>query len=328
MKKKIILLFIVFVLLLTGCSKKEETSSENKQENKVEKKVTIVDLESNSRPYAVVINNFPSAVKVQTGLNDAYMVYEFPVEGGMTRSLALYKDKETSKIGTVRSARHNFLDYVLENDAIFVHFGWSYHAEEQVPSLGINNINGLVDAPFWRENPEGLATEHTAYTSLVKCAETAENKGYRLTTDKKVPLNYIAEEVNLDGDSASDISISYSGAYTVEFKYNEESKIYTRYVNGVKHADYFTGEDYTTKNILILTTEFSYTSSNYYLEIYNIGTGSGYYITNGSAKKITWSKSDRESQTKYTYEDGSEVEISDGNTYVMFRASNQSLNYS
>lgn len=330
MKKNIFVLLTVVLLLITGCgSKEKEHDTLPLDESKEEvKKINIIDMDSNTRPYAVVINNFPSAVKVQTGLSEAYLIYEFPVEGGMTRSLALYKDKETSKIGTVRSARHNFLDYVLENDAIFVHFGWSIYAEEQIPTLGINNINGLVDAPFWRENPEGLATEHTAYTSLIKCAETAQNKGYRMTTETKTPLNYSTEKIGLDGETANDVIITYSGAYKVEFRYDTEKEIYVRYVNGIKHTDYFTKEEYTAKNILVLTTEFGYAPNNYYLEIHNIGTGNGYYITNGSAKKITWTKSSRDSQTIYKYDDGSEVQINDGNTYIMFRSSNQSLNIS
>lgn len=330
MKKKILIILVILLVIVTGCGKKEEPKKEvaKKKEVKQEEKIKVIDTESDSRPFAVIVNNFPGAVKVQTGLNDAYIVYEFPVEGGMTRSLALFKDKETSKIGTVRSARHNFLDYVMENDAIFVHFGWSHYAESQVSSLGINNINGLVDSPFWRENPEGLATEHTAYTSLVKCKETAKNKGYKLNTSTKVPLNYSVKEVNLsDGTKADTVNIKYSDVYRLEFKYDSENKIYTRYANGVKHTDYFNKTDFTAKNILVLTTEFHYTDDNYYLEIKNTGTGSGYYITNGYAKKITWSKKDRKSQTTYKYEDGTELNINDGNTYIMFRGSSQSLNF-
>lgn len=332
MSKKIVML-ITSLLILTGCGKevKEEKKVEEKKEETpvVEEKVDIIDLESNTRPYAVIVNNYPDAVKVQTGLNDAYLVYEFPVEGGMTRSLALYKDKKTEKIGTVRSARHNFLDYVMENDAIFVHFGWSFYAEAQIPQFGINNINGLYDAPFWRENPEGLATEHTAYTSLVKCIETAKNKGYRQTTEKKVPLNYSAENIDIkDGKTANSVKITYSYVYNVEFKYDTENKIYTRYVNGRKHTDYFKKEDFHSKNIIILEIPVGYADNNYYLDLKNVGSGNGYYVTNGSAKKIKWEKTSRKAQTTYKYEDGTELIVNDGNTYIMFRASDQTLNIS
>ena len=333
--KKLGVLFLVILsfVLVTGCSNDKKVEEEKEveylekeeTENEEVKKVTIIDEESNSRPYAVVINNFPSAVKVQSGLNDAYLVYEMPVEGGMTRSLALFKDKYPARVGTVRSARHNFLDYVMENDAIFVHFGWSIYAEQQIPQLGINNIDGnsADPIPFWRENPESLAWEHTAYGSLEKAKEYATNvKGYRQTTEVKSPLKYTTSEVKLNGAGASNVYIKYSSAYVLEFKYNSNTKRYTRYVNGVEHKDYFTKESYTTKNILLLELGVGYAPNNYYLDFKNVGTGYGFYIVNGEYKKIIWTKKDRASQTTYTYEDGTEVQIEDGNTYIVLKATN------
>ena len=217
----------------------------------------------------------------------------------MSRSIALYKDKAPEKIGTIRSARHNFLDYVLENDAIFVHFGYSHYAQQQIPALGINNINGLSDSPFWRENPEGLAYEHTAYTSLVKCIEVAKNKNYRLTTDSQY--------------------------YGVKFVYDNENKIYKRYVNGVAHTDYFNKEHFSTKNIIVIKVDFVNASDNYYLDFKNIGTGNGYYITDGYAVPITWEKKDRASKTIYKNLDGTELNVNDGNTYIMLQSNNQTL---
>ena len=55
--------------------------------------IKIIDLESKSRPIAVMINNIVTARPYHSGLQDAYMVYEMIVEGGITRLMALYKDK-------------------------------------------------------------------------------------------------------------------------------------------------------------------------------------------------------------------------------------------
>ena len=63
-----------------------------------------------------MINNINVARKAQSGLSDAYIVYEIVVEGGITRYLALFKDAPTTRIGSVRSARHYFIDYAEEND--------------------------------------------------------------------------------------------------------------------------------------------------------------------------------------------------------------------
>lgn len=330
MIKKIGILFLMCSLVLTcGCQKENEKNSETDKKNDVVEQtseIKIIDINSNSRPYAVVINNYPSAVKVQTGLSDAYMVYEFPVEGNLTRSLAFFKDKYPTKVGTIRSARHNFLDYALENDAIFVHFGWSFYAEQQIPQLGINNIDGNYadPQPFFRENPEKLAYEHTAYGNLESIKTYATNKGYRQTTEVKSPLKYTNEQVNQKdgGQVANDILLKYSSAYSVNFKYNEQTKRYDRYVNGNAHTDYFTKEHYTSKNIIVVNIDYTYASNNYYLDLKNIGTGTGYYITNGYAKKITWEKKDRSSQTIYKYEDGTEIKVNDGNTFIMLCKNN------
>jgi len=338
--KKVTLVILVCLLFVFGCGKNEEKTEPKKENNETidkTEKIEIIDLESNSRPYAVVVNNYPGAVKVQAGLEDAYIVYEFPIEGGLTRSLALYKDKEDVKIGTIRSARHNYIDYVLENDAIFVHFGWSHEAETQIINMGIENIDGNYKdpKPFWRENPEGIATEHTVYTNLSKIIKyNNETKKYRTTTDKDALLNYVAENVDLSKNEnakiANKVVLPYSYSYEVEFKYNEETKKYDRYVNGNNHKNYFNGESFDTKNIIVVLLDWGVlngqvdAAGSNYLDMYNIGNGNGYYITNGYSVPITWSKDSRKSQTKYLY-NGKEIDVSDGNTYIMFQNSSSNI---
>ena len=77
------------------------------------------------------------------GLQEAYLVYEIIAEGGITRLMALYKDRDVSLIGPVRSSRHYYLDYAMENDAIYAHYGWSERARRDIASLDINNLNEL-----------------------------------------------------------------------------------------------------------------------------------------------------------------------------------------
>ena len=141
MKKKILSFLICLTLLISlcGCGKKVEEQGDVEQTKEPEKQLKIVNLKSKTRPYAVMINNNHAAWP-QAGIQDAYIVYEMLVEGGFTRFLAVYKDKELDRIGTVRSSRHYFLDYALENDAIYVHFGWSPQAQSDIKSLnGLSN---------------------------------------------------------------------------------------------------------------------------------------------------------------------------------------------
>ena len=335
MKRKVIILGILTLLLLTGCGKKESNTQKEVKKNEETKKVQIVDEQSNSRPYGVIINNYPGAIKVHSGLDKAYIVYEFPIEGGISRSLALFKDVEDVKVGTVRSARQYHIDYALENDAIFVHFGWNHPAQDKEKNLGIDYIDGNTrdGSIFHRENPEKLATEHTVYTNLKDVISYANNnRHYRTTTDVKQPFTYSADEINLnnynDAIVANNVRVTYSNSFYVDFKYDEAQKKYLRSYMGTPHTDYFTKQQYATKNIIITlvgigsVNGYKDAAGTNYLDINNIGEGTGYYITNGYARKIKWSKKDNSSQTVYTYEDGTKINVNDGNTWIMFQDAN------
>lgn len=333
MKKILILLIILLIILLAGLLGikvantyiENNQSTENKQENVIietepiveEKEVQIFN--GNSRPIAVMIDNVGDA-RPQAGLNDAYIVYEIIVEGNLTRLMALYKDVELDKIGPIRSSRHYFLDYALENDAIYVHFGWSPKAQSDISSLKVNNINGMAESSksFWRVRDK--RAPHNAVTSTEKILEIAKRKGYKTTSEKESVLNYVTEDVELtEGISATDITIPYSSSYKVTYKYNEETKRYTRGYNKTTQKDWDTKELVTTKNIIITfakNTTLKDGTSKGRQNLLNIGTFDGYYITNGKAIKIKCYKSSRKEQTVYKDLEGNEIEVNDGNTFI------------
>ena len=302
---------------------KEET--QKKEEPKVEEKLKILDLDSNTRPYAVMINNIKTVWGYQSGIQDAYMVYEIIVEGGYTRLMAIYKDKTLDRIGSVRSSRHYFLDYALENDAIYVHFGWSPQAQSDMSSLGVNNINFMSYNGYIRDRSLGLATEHTAFTTTQDIMNGADYYGYRKTSDEKPLIDYSVKAIDLSSKegaiSANNIYIEYSSSRSTSFEYDSINKVYNRYQNDIAHNDYITGLQYTAKNIITYQVE-NYTisgdtSGRQTLE--NIGSGTGWYISEGYAVPITWEKSSRSSKTIYKYNDGTEIKINDGNTYIQIQ---------
>ena len=349
MKNKKNLLIISLVIIIVICSiilllkilknkpKTEEviSNSVEQEEEVIEKKpqgkVDIIDINSTTRPYAIVVNNTPVAVKVQTGLNKAYLVYEIPTEGDTSRLMALYKDiNEDLKVGTIRSSRHNFIDYALESDSIYVHFGWSHYSEDDQKAGSINYLNGLFDKPFWRENPENLATEHTAYTSIGQIKDSVASKGYKTESDKTILLKYNTEDTDLSQKEgtkqATKVTIPYGSSPNITtFEYNQEEKMYNRMENGEQCIDYETKEKINTKNIIIQKINYSMCDDNYYWDLKTIGTGDGYFITNGYAVPIKWTKESRSTKTKYTYLDGTEINVSDGRTYIELQTNKKEL---
>ena len=118
---------------------------------------------------------------------------------------------------------------------------------------------------------------------------------------------------------ANNVSIKYSNSTTSSYTYDPENKVYKRFVNDKEHVDYVTKKQYTFKNII------TYQVSNYNLNdgsgkgrqgLDNIGSGTGYYISEGYAVPITWEKTAHSSQTVYKDLNGQEIKVNDGNTFI------------
>jgi len=329
-----IVLAVIFIGLFFIGEEKTETKleKENKTETKTEEpieKLTVYNQDSNERPYAVMIPNDSEAKKRQYGIQKAYLTYEITVEGGITRLLALYKDVNVDKIGPTRSSRHYYLDYVLENDAIYVHFGWSPQAQSDISSLGINNLNGLYNPAnmFWRDKQYGAP--NNAFTSTDNIKKAANDKGYRMTSDNYEIFNY-KKEVDLSSDStyktAKNVKIDYAGSAYVKYIYDETNKYYLRYNNEKQHLDLATNEQVHVTNIIVLKMNTINISGDEKgrQNLNNIGSGEGYYITKGQSIKITWTKDSRSAKTIYKNMNGEEINVSDGNTFIQIQPTNKS----
>ena len=325
-KRKYILLILLLIILGLGCYYAYKNSQELKTafseiKGKVEiKKIEIIDEFSKTRPVAVMINNNHAAWP-HAGLNDAYITYEIIAEGGITRLMAIFKDKDTNKIGSVRSSRPYYLDYALENDAIYVHYGYSDDAKNDISSLGVDNINGLTDEKvFWRDTTLNKAREHTAFTNMENIKKFAKEKKYDRDTNRKPLLKYSLREIDLskneDAKKADKIFLKYSNYTNTSYEYDSEKKVYKRSMSGTAHVDAITGKQYTYKNIIVAPLKnYSYDSYGRQ-KLENIGSFDGYFITNGYSVPITFTKENRTSQTVYKYKNGKEIRVNDGNTFI------------
>lgn len=338
MNKKVVfwVIVIICIIAIAVCSailfiKNQENSNstflgtevvngeEQNQNTIVAEEETVEIFKGNSRPIAVMIDNNKNAMP-QAGLNDAYMVYEIIVEGGESRLMALSKDADLDVIGPVRSARHYFVDFALENDAIYVHFGESPQAQSDIGTYNVNDIDGIKEdgSTFWRVRDK--RAPHNAVTSMENLLKSAQKKDYRTTSSKESVLNYVTEEITLDeGQIAQNVTIPYSQSNVVKWTYDETIKKYKRASKSIEQKDWTTGENVTAKNIIvefIANTTLADGENKGRQTMNTTGIKDGYYITNGMAIPIKCEKVSRSSQTVYKDLEGNEIKVNDGNTFV------------
>lgn len=144
-KAAVVLMACTMLLNMTGCKKQEEKLKEPQTEQKTRQKdekeaeskeetipanqnllTGLADLSETAigkRPVAVMVNNHEAA-RPQYGIAQADILYEIPVEGDITRLMALYADyTKVPQICPIRSCRYYFPALSQGYDAFYVNWG-------------------------------------------------------------------------------------------------------------------------------------------------------------------------------------------------------------
>lgn len=275
------------------------------------------------RPYAVMINNIEYAFQHQKGTSKADIIYEALAEGGITRMLAIYQDPSKVKvIGSIRSARHYYVQFANEWNAIYCHFGHTKYATAKIEELGINNLSGLsgIGSTVY-ERDYSVSAPHNVYTSGKKLQKGAKILKYSQKQDSdKVAkhFNFHEEDTELDSKKkANKITLPFSNYSTCVLKYNEKKKTYQKFEYNQKHMDTYYKKQLAFKNVIVqLVSESNIDHNGYQTMDLSNSSGEGYYITNGKRIKITWERNEAENKMVYKDKNGNTLRINPGKTYI------------
>ena len=279
-----------------------------------------------NRPVCVMVNNVTDALP-QYGIADADIIFEIPVEGYLTRLLCVYSDYENVPyIVSVRSYRYYFAAISCGFDAIYIHWGQDSTMMSYYYSLDMDSYNGISNTYlFGRDQSRksaGYATEHSSYFDGSLLPAQMEADGVRTTLEEEYEgtvFNFNSEDsAMLYGDEeAYTVNIKF-GSATAKLVYDEETETYFKYINGKEQTDGSTGEQISFTNVIILETKMWTRDEKGHLgmNITGVSGNAGYYITAGGAQPITWDKEDEYSQFVFYDEDGNELELNCGKTYI------------
>ncbi len=275
------------------------------------------------RPFAVMMGNSKVAMP-QYGISQADVIYEAPVEGSETRLMAIFQDyANVDKIMSIRSCRRYYIDWALEFDAIYGHYGQAVYALETLEQDYVNNLSGLdggVAAVMYSRDSSRKAP-HNAYTTGEDIIAGIEYKGY----DTEYSDNYYGHyQFNQDDENEIQLTdgedaVVVKPGYLVNkpwFVYDSSTGLYNRFQYGGAQIDGANDEQLQVKNIIIQICGWYNMDENGYLEFETTAGGAGYYITNGKAIPVTWSKESMGDPTKYFDKDGNEITINQGKTWV------------
>lgn len=257
--------------------------------------------------YAVVIDNIENA-RPHHGINEANIVYEYEVEGGITRYLALFSNFP-SKVGPIRSARLHSAALALEHGASFIHAGGGVDVLLAMRSFGVKSINelGWDGEGFFRDRER--RAPHNLYVNLKDLGVEDE------------PEQFIMRPAYLSrrGTTIHNITIEYNRRHIVSYTYIPQKEAYRQMINGdpVRDAQ---GKQIYARNIIVAYVPYEIDLLlRPTAEL--VGEGEIDFYSMGQHFKGRWIKDSLHSPTRFYFLDGEEIERVYGQTWIhMMRA--------
>jgi hypothetical protein len=266
----------------------------------------------------VKIGNYPGD-RPSAGLNQADIVFEEPVEGAITRLLAVFQCRGAALVGDLRSAREPDVGILSQlSDPLFVHAG------------GIDPVIALLaSAPLIDDNlytgdrGSAIIQEPGRVAPYATFVNTASLWAFNPSDNKPpAPIFHYTTALppgSVPGSGAS-VHIPFSSTSDVTWKWNPAAG-YQRYYSGSPDI-LVDGSQTTAANVVIMTVQTSNgpwvenSEGGLEVQVTSIGSGPLVVMRDNTAIAGTWSRSSPTQPATLTATNGKSITLQPGNTWV------------
>lgn len=289
-----------------------------------------------TRPLAIMLNNTSAALPM-SGVSNASVIYECPVEGRITRWMGVFEDwKNLDRIGSVRSCRLYYLHFAQEFHPVYAHFGQAQYAladlnsgKYDVLSGGTKGIEHPATAMYDRISRPGKATEHTLYAFPKGIQRDIEKKGYDMTMPEEYPGKFkfadtgeIAEYQGYPDATVlkpgGDGGKNGFGGVKATFKYDASDRKYYRWTYGNPHTDELNGKQVAVTNVIFQYCDGNVLDAKDYLHFATQSNGNECKVfTNGKEIDGYWKNPGKlGTPARYYDENDQEIVLNNGKTFI------------
>lgn len=300
------------------------------------------------RPLAIKVGNSPDYVRPQSGLTLADVVFEYYIEWGDTRFIAVFwsNSDKVERVGPVRSGRY-FDEHISRMYHSFLFFKGADPRElDYFKSLDIRErfvTVGFGSCPPYFMGPYKRDSYNNVFFNTTKWQACAVRKGFD-NSPQTISGGFFSEEIPSSPLIVTRIYDYYSEFNYSFWAYEPEESVYVRYQEskdlvGFRKAevyeqlfDDYTRQPVTAENVVVLFVPYIFTNQNQAEdEVYNpslIDYGNAYVFRNGVAIPARWSRASIDQPILLADLTGAPVYLRPGQTFyqVMGVTSNQILN--
>ncbi len=267
---------------------------------------------------AVKIDNYPAG-RPQSGLDKADIVFEEPVEGGITRYAAVFQCQDVALVGPVRSARNIDIGILGQlGNPLLAHVGGINPVLANINASPIVNVDlGASDSLMI--HPPNHVPPDADYTSSAIVYGT-----HPTMTTPPQPLFTYSAATPPGGSPLSLLHIDFSGTSNVTWKWNPKTGTFQRYYNYLTPDMLADGVQNQAANVVVQYVQISYgpwaENSGGGLEVqadlYPNASGTAVVYRNGYAIPATWHRTSLGSPTQFVNAYGVPIPLAPGQTWV------------
>jgi Protein of unknown function (DUF3048) N-terminal domain/Protein of unknown function (DUF3048) C-terminal domain len=289
------------------------------------------------RPIAVTIDNYFPDSRPQSGIGDASVVFETLVEGGFTRLMAIYLERDPAVVGPVRSTRIYFDDWAAAYHAILAHVGGNDDADAQLwqmrPVYNLDQgteafVLGDANPYFWRSADRSMPDNMYANVAKLRAYAASRGQNWRYSQASlphKVPKP-LAARGGPGTLTLSFVDPLFPGVqalpdYQVQYRFDRATDSYLRVVGGAPQMDAATHTSISAQNIVVMQTgagspDLAAGTTVDAVSIPVIGSGSAVYFRDGRVEHGTWQQSDALAPLQLLNRQGRPVRFNPGQTWI------------
>ena len=268
------------------------------------------DAERRERPALVLkVDNHDQNARPQAGLNQADVVFEEQVEGGVTRLAAVFQSKDADRVGPIRSGRTTDIEIVtMLNRPLFGFSGANAPTLQAILASPIIDVRWDARPGDYRRDPNRSAPHHL-FTSTSALYEAAPD-------DAQPPpslFQYVTDIPGTRGDRVRRFQVTFGSGYSSTWTWDERNGVWERAQIGRPHVDE-DGEQIAVPNVIVQLVQYGSRFGNPEAQL--VGEGDVWVFTRGQVIEGRWRRGSASEVTRYLDDTGADIQLTAGRTWV------------
>jgi Protein of unknown function (DUF3048) N-terminal domain/Protein of unknown function (DUF3048) C-terminal domain len=268
------------------------------------------------RPALIVKIDNVSAARPQSGLRQADIVIEEPVEGNLTRLAAVFHSTDASVVGPVRSMRTSDLELIpMFGRPLFAASGGNAGVVPQLHQANVVDIGNNVSGQGFRRDP-GRRAPHNLYSSTPELYQKAPEA----PPAPKPIFQYLrrGERPGPGARPVHGVALRFGGSEIARFTWDPTAQIWRRSQNGTPHMA-AEGIQIGPQNVVVAEIDYDRSGQRGRSVPHAVVAGSGpaIVLTQGQAITGTWVRPTLLHRLKFVAADGqTEIKLTPGQTFI------------